>query len=116
MAGDGDEADPAAARDMAALFKGREEEAERPDDAQWPEWSGYIRDAWNELINDRHIGAMGGQGRIWFASIDRYAERYGYVGSEFDDFRTFLRAVDDEYLKHAAEAAKAESEKRKNGS
>lgn len=115
MAGGDDEADPAAARDMAALYKDREEELGRPEETEWPAWSGYLQDAWGELVDDRHIGSMGGLGKIWFSSIKAYAEQFGIVGSEFNDFLTFIRAIDGEYLDIMRERAKAEAEKRKNG-
>ena len=56
---------------------------------------------------------MGGLGRIYFTAIDRYAARYGIVGSDFDAFLTFVQALDDEYVSHVSEKQKAESEKNK---
>lgn len=108
-----DESDPAAARDMAALYAGREEEIDRPDDSQWPVWSGYVQAAWHELRDDRFYGAMGGMGRIYFAAIDIYAARYNIDGSAFDDFVTFIRALDDEYIAHETKKQKAEQAKNK---
>lgn len=98
---------------MAAIYAGREQEIERPEDAQWPEWSGYVYVAFQELRDDRHYGAMGGLGRIWFSSIKQYAEHYGIEGSAFDDFVTYLRAVDDENIAIQNERAKAEADKHK---
>ena len=106
-------ADPAAAADMAKLFAGREEEIERPEDAQWPLWAGYIHAAWNELRDDRFCGAMGGMGRIYFTAIENYAERYDIAGSAFDDFLMFVRVLDDEYMRHADEKQKTESKNTK---
>lgn len=99
--------------DAAALFAGREKDIERPDDAQWPVWSGYVQHAWQELRDDRFYGAMGGMGRIYFAAINDYALRYEIVGSAFEDFKTFLRALDDEYIAHVSEKQKAEQTKSK---
>ncbi len=56
---------------------------------------------------------MGGLGRIWFSSISGYSERHGIVGSAFDDFLIFIRAVDDEYVAVMNERAAAEAEKNK---
>lgn len=99
--------------DAAVVFAGRDAELERPDDAAWPTWSGYVQAAFHELRDDRFYGAMGGLGRIYFASISDYADRYGIAGSDFDDLVTLLRAVDDEYVAFQNEQAKAEADKHK---
>lgn len=98
---------------MAALFAGREQELDRPDEAKWPEWSGYVQHAFYQLRDDRHYGATGGLGRVWWDSINNYAEKRGIVGSSFDDFETFFRAVDDEYVAVQNERAKEEADKNK---
>ena len=46
--------------------------------------------AWCELTHDRPIGASGAGG-IPFASIDRYAARFG--PQDIDDFAFFMRAI-----------------------
>ena len=97
----------------AVAFAGREAEFDRPEDAEWPEWAGHIRVAWQALRDDRHYGAMGGLGGIWFASIDRYACRHSITGAAFDRFETFLRALDGEYMLVMAERAEAERERAK---
>lgn len=56
---------------------------------------------------------MGEMGRIYFAAIDTYAQRYEIDGSDFDTFVTFMRALDDEYIAHVTEKQKAEQEKNK---
>lgn len=99
--------------DAAAFFAGREDEIERPHDAQWPDWSGYIQAAFHELRDDRFYGAMGGLGRIYFSAIDAYAQRCGIGAEIFDQFLTFMRAIDDEYVAVMTERAKAEMEKNK---
>jgi hypothetical protein len=99
--------------DAAAAFKGREDEIARPDEAQWPAWSGYLQRAWETLRDDRHYGAMGGLGRIYFTAIERYAARYGIAGSDFDDLLLFLHALDDEYIACMNEKTKAETDKNK---
>lgn len=71
----------------------------------------HIQTAWNDLRDDRHYGSMGGMGRIYFTAIDRYADRFAIVGDAFDAFLTYLRALDDEYLRHMAEKQKAEAAK-----
>lgn len=97
--------------DAAAIFGG--DKLERPDEAKWPLWSGYLQSAFHELRDDRHYGAMGGLGRIYFQAINAYAERYGIDGSAFDEFLTFMRAIDDEYMAVQNERAKAEADKHK---
>jgi len=84
-------------------------DAVRPDDAQWPEWAGVYRGAWEALRDDRHYGAMGGLGRIYYSAIDRYAERHGIAGSAFDDFLTLVHAMDEEYVAHVTRRQRAEA-------
>lgn len=43
----------------------------------------------------------------WLA-IDRYAERYGIEGCDFEDLKTVLNALDTEYLAWQAEQRKEE--------
>lgn len=94
--------------DAAAAFGTRVEDIQRSEDEEWPPWSDYIRNAWGELRDDRHIGAMGGMGRIYFSAIHQYAVRSEISGSDFDDFLMFLRALDDEFMRHVAEKQKAD--------
>jgi hypothetical protein len=61
--------------------------------------------AWQELDTDRAWG-MSGPGSIPFASIDRYADRYGIREiDEFEMLRDAVRAMDAEYLTFCAEEA-----------
>lgn len=99
--------------DAAAHFKGREQDAERPADARWPEWSGYLQVAWHVLRDDRFYGAMGGAARIYYAALDRYAARHRIEGQAFDEFQTLIFAMDAEYLDHLAEQAKQTEAKTK---
>lgn len=93
--------------DAAALL---EDVAARPAEAQWPEWSGPIQAAWDELRDDRNAGE-GGLGRIYFTAIDHYAARYNITGSDFDSLLFLVRVIDDEYISHVnAERAKAMAE------
>ncbi len=100
--------------DAAALFAGKEEEIERPDDARWPRWANHIHVAWVDLRDDRHYGAMGGLGGIYFTAIDRYARRFNISGSAFDNFLMFLRVLDEEYIRYVNEKQKAEQNKNKS--
>lgn len=86
---------------------------ERPADAEWPAWAGYLYAAWLTLRDDRFYGAMGGLGRIYYTAISAYAADHGIAGSGFHDFVTFITAMDDEYVAYSNELAKAESEKNK---
>lgn len=56
---------------------------------------------------------MGGLGRIYFTAIDRYAARFNITSSDFDNLLTFVRALDDEYLRHMSEQRKVEEAKAK---
>ncbi len=61
----------------------------------------FVWGAFWDLHTDRPIGM--GAGPIPFASIDRYAERYGIVAlDDFDAFRELIRALDDTYLTWSA--------------
>jgi hypothetical protein len=54
-------------------------------------------------------------GRIPFSAIDRYARRYGIMGSEFDLFLGIIEAVDKEYLAIEAEKAEERAAQRRAG-
>lgn len=100
--------------DAAAALADRTDELERPEEAEWPEWSGSLRVAWQALINDRHYGSMGGMGPIYYTAISRYAEDLGLSRSEFDLFHRYLTEMDAEYVAHCAEVEKARAERDKN--
>lgn len=55
--------------------------------------------AFQRLTHDRPTGM--GIGAIPFLAIDRYAERFEI--DDFEEFHDLVRALDDEYLKHANE-------------
>lgn len=99
--------------DAAAIFSGRTDEIERPEEAEWPEWSGAIRVAWQALRNDRHFGSMGGIGPIYYTAVSRYAEDLGLSRREFDVFLFYLVEMDAEYVDYCAEAEKARAERAK---
>jgi hypothetical protein len=63
-----------------------------PDGLEW------VLSAFSQLSTDRPV-TMGGEGPIPFTSIDRYAKRYDVA--EFDEFLTYIRALDAAYLEHA---------------
>jgi hypothetical protein len=93
--------------DAAAALAAAAPEYQRTEEEEWPAWSDYMRTAWSALRDDRHVGAMGGMGRIYWTAIHAYAERQGLSGSAFDDFETFIRAMDDEFMRHISEKQKA---------
>jgi hypothetical protein len=99
--------------DARATFAGRESEVERPEEAQWPIWSGYIQRAFDQLRDDRFYGAMGGLSRIYYQAKSRYAADHAIVGSAFGDFLIYLGAVDDEFVAITTERQKAEQDKHK---
>jgi len=66
-----------------------------------PVWSAF----W-ALSGDRQV-FMGGVGQIPFASIDRYAGRYGPDCRDgFEAFHALIRRLDAAYVQWAAEKAK----------
>ncbi len=83
----------------------------RPIDSEWPAWSGYLREAWEHLRNDRHWGAMGGAAGIYYSAISNYAHDHVLMGEEFAFFLKMIRALDDEYLSVMAKSDKEEREK-----
>lgn len=40
------------------------------------------------------------EGRIPWSSIDRWAQRHGVEGEQFEDLVRMVRAQDDEYMQH----------------
>lgn len=84
--------------------------AKRPDDAVVPEYAGTFWRGWHDLRFDRQYGAFGGESPISFASIDRYAIRYGISNSDFDTFLAVVCGMDEEYLQHVDRVAKAKAE------
>lgn len=92
--------------EAAALLEERREALERPADAEWPEWSGYIQRAWVDLKYDRSYGAMGGASPIPYSAYSRYAEDHGISIDDFEMFLEFMSALDTVYLAWLAEQQK----------
>ena len=67
-----------------------------------------------ELQSERPLGGMGGAGAIPWSSIDRYAERFGFIGDAYMQFVSIIRFLDNLWLK--AMHDKQEKEKAKNKS
>lgn len=89
-------------------------QAEEPDAPQvedvpyeWPDWSGYLRTAWNTLRDDRFYGAMGGMGRIYYEAATLYAEKRSIPE---EPFLTFLYAMDEVFMSVCAEKEKERQE------
>jgi hypothetical protein len=97
-----------------ALLSARGEQPARPVEAEWPAWSGHLRTAWDELKDDRFIGAMGGMGRIYYTAIDAYGRRNAYAGDNFQQLTRFLRVLDDEYLRFVLDRQEQQRQRRKN--
>jgi len=55
------------------------------------EWHAFI-----ELSNDRPVGMS--IGAMPWSSIDRYGERHGIAGDEFDRFARLMREMDTAFL------------------
>jgi hypothetical protein len=63
-------------------------------------------EAWSELSSDRSMGLT--IGPIPFASIDRYAARYGFdAPDDFDLLRRAVRAMDAVYFEYRAQQTAA---------
>lgn len=65
---------------------------------------------------DRFIGAMGGEGPIYYQAISRYAADKGLTGEDFDLFEIFINSMDGEYLairREQSEKREAEEASRK---
>lgn len=74
---------------------------------------------WNhfqELQSERPIGGMGGAGAIPWSSIDRYAERFGFLGEGYRDFLSVIRFLDNKWLSMMHEKQEKEKAKNKNKS
>lgn len=76
-------------------------------------WHQMYFKAFDALQYDRFIGAMGGEGPIYWQALDRYANRLGITGQEFSWFELFMNAVDGEYLKMQREKSDAEEKRKK---
>lgn len=69
----------------------------------------FIWDAFWILSSDRSLGMS--EGPIPFASINRFAQRYGLDDlASFDEFSALIRGLDREYLKIRADQAERERE------
>ena len=80
-----------------------------PDEAKSEPWHGLYFRAWEDLRFDRFYGAMGGEAPISYVAMSRFAEDHKIRGEEFSQFRTFLQAIDAEWIKFVAEKADGES-------
>jgi hypothetical protein len=65
---------------------------------EYPTGLEWVIGAFHELSTDRPL-TMGGPGPIPFASVAEYAKWYEI--EEFDEFLSFVRALDAAYLEHA---------------
>lgn len=61
--------------------------------------------AWQELRSDRHIGAMGGIGPIFYVAKSRYANDHSIRGSEFEAFMKIVSQIDAVYVEVSNKAA-----------
>lgn len=76
-----------------------------------PDWAASAVAAWQMLRDDRSIGAMGGIGRIWYASASRYARDLGLAGEDAASLIETIMALDDEYLSFHAEQIEKSTKK-----
>lgn len=56
----------------------------------------FFLEAFFELSTDRQIGM--GVGPIPYTSLECYAQRYDFEGSDFDVFKSIIRSMDELYL------------------
>jgi hypothetical protein len=83
-------ADPEAAQSIPS--------AQRPENADWPDWAGIYRFAYRVLQHDRFYGGMGGVFPLSFAAIDAFARRFRIDGEDFDRFCFLMQEMDAEYV------------------
>jgi hypothetical protein len=88
---------------------------EIPEEAEPQPWHDLYWSAWEALSSDRQYGAFGGESRVPFTALDRYARRYGITGQAFDTFIRLFGEIDDEWLAWRAEKAKKDEERRRGG-
>ena len=69
----------------------------------WPDWSTYLRQAWNTLRDDRFYGSMGGMGKIYYTAASLYAAKRNIPE---EPFLTFLYAMDETFMAVCEEKAK----------
>lgn len=82
-------------------------QAQRPAEAEWPPGTRLVRFAWSHLESERQWGAMGGASRLSWCAYERWAERYGVVGEEFDWLWRDLSALDSEFIEHLIRVAES---------
>jgi hypothetical protein len=99
--------------DAAAHFSGREQELARPEEAELKPEHLFYWAAFQRLRYDRFIGAMGGEGPIYYQAVSRYAQDYQIRGIEFEILQRLIGEMDIEYLAVQAEKAKEDERKRK---
>jgi hypothetical protein len=62
------------------------------------------RKAFWDCSTDRNYGMA--EGPIPWSSVSKWAERYGYVGEEFDRLWYLIRAMDSVFIEHRNKAQK----------
>lgn len=72
----------------------------------------YFR-AFDALQFDRFIGAMGGEGPIYYQALSQYARDHSITGDNRRLFDVFMNACDGEYLKMQREAAETAEQRKK---
>jgi hypothetical protein len=82
---------------------------DRPEDAQWPVWSGTVRNAWHVLREDRFYGAMGGIGSIYYSALSQFARDHEIP---MWPFARFVMAMDSEFVAVSNEKALAAEKQR----
>lgn len=87
-------------------------EAEDFDPMPWHDL--YFR-AFDMLMFDRFFGALGGQGRISYMAISRYADDHGIDGDDRHMFMRLMDVLDGVYLKLESERAKQTQERKEAG-
>lgn len=78
-----------------------------------PEWAFLYWTAWHELQFDRFVGAMGGQGPIYYTAISHWARDNRLSSDALAILKTTVRGMDEVYLGVMAKKSKEEDEKRK---
>ena len=72
----------------------------------------FYFEAWRVLESDRHYGAMGGIGRIYYQAISTYARDHRITGDDFALFLKLLYAIDETYVEFENKRQREEMERK----
>jgi hypothetical protein len=91
---------------LAEEFPGEIETPASAEEVSAEPWFDLYFRAFEEIRFDRHYGAFGGETPISYLAVSRYADDHGVGPDDIYLFRTFLAALDAEWLEHVAHEQK----------